>query len=235
MEKNPHHPLITRLLALLAIIQFTGCTLIVAGLGETARTEPRTEPGAYLTAVTENSEVVLFLDDGTQLAGTYLAPVRYTDEVYAEAYTTWHQHCEVEPPLPLLGESISTTQTDGTEIAGTLHGFEYGTVYLQQETRRHALLLTEVDAIISSNGRVYPGAFLHELTTDRDVPLYQDRRIENQEGITSFDMRRVNQVQIAGKNNKGTLVYAAMLDFALIVGLIYRSSAMDDWSMDGTF
>ena len=103
-----------------------------------------------------------------------------------------------------------------------MQGFDYGIIFMQQERRRRALVLTDLDAVVSRKGRVYPGALLYRISTERDVPLYTSSRIANQESITSFDLRRVKQVQITGKSYvREAFLAGAIVDALVIAVMLY--------------
>lgn len=157
------------------------------------------------------------MDDGARLIGTYAGTLIGTDRAYAEAYAQWWGQCAVEPPPPLLGTPITATLASGSIVEGAFKGFDYDMIYLQRETRRRALPLTDVATVTSREGLVYPATVLYQMTTEGDVPLKTTYRIKMQGSLTPFDLREVQQIDLMGSNYKKTGLFIGL---AIDVGIL---------------
>ena len=202
----------------MAKVELSGCTIIGYGIGSAVRSDAKAQPAAYVDEVAKGTTVSLLMEDGAWLDGTYAGTLIGTDEAYAEAYAQWWEQDAAEPPPPLLGAPVTATLASGSTVRGAFQGFDYDKIYFQRDTGGRALPLTDVAALASREGPVYPTTVLYLMTTEGDVPLRTTHRIKIQENLTSFDLRRVQQVHLPGSTYEETgLVIGLAIDVGILL------------------
>ena len=90
-----------------------------------------------------------------------------------------------------------------------------------------------METVASREGPISPATVFHQMTTEGGVPLRTAHRIQIHESLTTFDLRRVRQVELPATNYKKTgLIIGLAVDVGLLLYGFTVWSELHDFDLD---
>ncbi len=243
-SKNQTSMVLSVIIILILSMMLTGCSLIGLGVGagiDARQPKAKPLPDQGLDLIKPGTELIIILDDNTEMRGKFMRIDRFSSLEYNQRYSNHRKELEGGRILPLPGEKV-TLSAESSSVAGNLIGFDQKfegnwkapTIRMNVAGQGNEVVrkLAEVNQIETFRGDILKSDDLSLLVGQGRLPSMSTITVQQQYSPESVPIDRVSMVWLENKRHaRETGFLIGLCIDAAAIGIIIIT--MDDLGFTG--
>ncbi len=234
--KAHHSQILLAIIAAICLVPIlTGCSVVGFAVGtaiDGSHPKYSAVEDGKLDDVKDGKQVIVKLDDSTEIAGKFGGNSLTDDSIYIRTYTQARTEIASQLILPGIGDTVAFSYPSGAMLSGTLVGFQQKfpsspcSTYVVLNSAGNGVKTQErlkyLPFLYRSKSDSLETSKICDLIAERKIPLMSQLTVIDSIGYKDIPMERVTEVQVKNKRSAkwiglgiGLGVDAAMVAFLI--------------------